>query len=104
MSFESPQSQESVRETMEVPQTLIRYEKWWAQTYGRDLTQAEQQELIGFAQELAKDDDEFKQILSERFISELTENENGIEDSKKRKWLFISALSAYAKKFGLSVD
>lgn len=95
---------DSKKEGAEAPQALIEYEKWWTKTYGREITSVEQQELVGFAQELAKEDEEFKQILSERFVSELTENENGIEDAKKRRWVFISALSTYGKKFGLSVD
>lgn len=95
---------DSKKENTEVPQVLIEYEKWWTKTYGREITIVEQQELVGFAQELAKEDKEFRQILSERLISELIENKTGIEDSRNRRWALISALSTYGKKFGLSVD
>jgi hypothetical protein len=91
-------------ENLEAPQALIEYEKWWSKTYGKEITQTEQQELVGFVQELAKTDEEFRKILFESFISTLTENDNGIEDSKNRKWLFISSLSTYGQKFGLHVD
>ncbi len=88
----------------EAPEVLLKYEKFWKDTFGEELNNEKYNELVGLSQELAKTDEKFKAILSEKLVGEFIDSENGLEDKNKRKWAMITALSTYGKEFGLQVD
>ncbi len=95
MGFESPKT---------APEALLKYEAFWKETYGRNISPEEQLQLVGFAQELAKTDPTFKTILSESLLAEFLDADDGFGQEKARKFALIAALSSYGKRFGLQVD
>jgi len=98
-------SPESVNESREVPEVLLKYEKWWSETFGAGkLSSEEYEKLVGFTLDLAKSDQEFKDILSQNLTEQFLDSKDGLEDQNKRRWAMITALSTYGKKFGLKVD
>jgi hypothetical protein len=99
MSFERPEAK-----SMEAPQEITDYVKWWHETYGKEVTAEEFKQLIGFAQSLAKKDSEFKTLLGEKLARDFIDNEEGLEDKDRRRMALLDSLSTYAEKFGLSAD
>lgn len=90
--------------TLEAPEELIRYEKWWKDTFGRTPNLEEDEELVELTHSLAKNDERFKGILAESLINEFIDSEDGLASVGKRRWAMVHALSTYGKELGLSVD
>jgi hypothetical protein len=96
MSFESPE------QTKEVPSEMKDYEKLWAEMYGKPV-EGYYEKLKGLAEQLSGKDEEFSAILDEQIVKNFKENEDS-RSKKNKAWVYISSLSAYGKRFGLTVD
>ena len=103
MGFEQPEVLDDSVEK-KAPETLLEYEKWWNKTYGREPSQEEVGELVQLAKRLAQEDTRFHELLSDSFMKGFVDSDQGLEETSKRKWALIGALSTYGKEFGLKVD